>query len=378
MYLALHKPTGKLVAVKVLQSNAEQDGAMRKMVLNEVRTVFQARSDHLVAFYDAFHHEGSLHLVLEYCDTGSLEGLYEALRRGGHAMSEQVLASLLFQIVQGLTYLHKEKRSVHRDLKPANVLLTSAGFVKLSDFGISRQLDATCAMAQTYCGTAAYMAPERLVDGGIYGFPSDIWSVGLIALEVRGNSTNMELNTDGTQQTWNSKKHGTQQTGNSTNRQLNKRGSVGEWAPSPVGLCTRRRGQAGGLARPVRLAVRVAFAVAGLVWGAIVDWCGMRRGCRAALLTPRRLQTLSPSAPSLLVAGHPRPLSVPALYLPLRLGQQRGQRPAAHRRPGRAAGAVTRPVATARRAGGQGAHGSSRLLHGGALVLHDAHDGPAL
>jgi len=230
VYLALHKPTGKLVAVKVLQSNAEQDGAMRKMVLNEVRTVFQARSDHLVAFYDAFHHEGSLHLVLEYCDTGSLEGLYEALRRGGHAMSEQVLASLLFQIVQGLTYLHKEKRSVHRDLKPANLLLTSAGFVKLSDFGISRQLDATCAMAQTYCGTAAYMAPERLVDGGIYSFPSDIWSVGLIALEVRGNSTNMEFNTDGTQQTWNStnrqlNKHGTQQTWNSTNTELNKYGT---------------------------------------------------------------------------------------------------------------------------------------------------------
>jgi hypothetical protein len=39
--LALHKPTGKLVAVKVLQSNPEQDGTTRKMVLNEVRTVFQ-------------------------------------------------------------------------------------------------------------------------------------------------------------------------------------------------------------------------------------------------------------------------------------------------------------------------------------------------
>lgn len=175
------------MAVKVIQSNVEQDVSMRKMVLNEVRTVFQARSDHLVQFYDAFHHEGSLHLVLEYCDMGSLEGLYQALRRPGaeHMMSEHVLAAILFQIVQGLTYLHKEKRAVHRDLKPANVLLNSAGFVKLSDFGISRQLDATCAMAQTYCGTAAYMAPERLMDGAIYGFPSDIWSVGLIALEVR-------------------------------------------------------------------------------------------------------------------------------------------------------------------------------------------------
>lgn len=184
--MALHRPTGKPVAVKVLQSNAAEDRAARQMVLNEVRTVFQARSDHLVSFYDAFHHEGSLHLVLEYCDLGSLEGLYEAMRRPsycGPPVTEQVVASILFQISQGLTYLHKEKRSVHRDLKPGNVLLTSSGFVKLSDFGISRQLDATQAMAQTYCGTAAYMSPERLMENGIYGYPSDIWSVGLIALE---------------------------------------------------------------------------------------------------------------------------------------------------------------------------------------------------
>ncbi|EOD04540.1 hypothetical protein EMIHUDRAFT_107693 [Emiliania huxleyi CCMP1516] len=111
VYLMVHRPTGKPVAVKVLQSNAEQDRESRQMVLNEVRTVFAARSDHLVAFYDAFHHE--------------------------------VLAALLFQL---------EKRAVHRDLKPANVLLTSSGFVKLSDFGISRELDATHAMAATYCG----------------------------------------------------------------------------------------------------------------------------------------------------------------------------------------------------------------------------------
>ncbi|EOD32304.1 hypothetical protein EMIHUDRAFT_231054 [Emiliania huxleyi CCMP1516] len=57
VYLMVHRPTGKPVAVKVLQSNAEQDRESRQMVLNEVRTVFAARSDHLVAFYDAFHHE---------------------------------------------------------------------------------------------------------------------------------------------------------------------------------------------------------------------------------------------------------------------------------------------------------------------------------
>ena len=76
VHLATHQPSGKPVAVKVLQPASGEDREARKMALNEVRMVFQARSDHLVAFYDAFHQEGSLHLVLEYMDAGSLEGLY--------------------------------------------------------------------------------------------------------------------------------------------------------------------------------------------------------------------------------------------------------------------------------------------------------------
>ena len=46
-------------------------------------------------------------------------------------------------MLQGLRYMHREMKQVHRDLKPANVLLTSEGVVKLSDFGVSKQLENT-------------------------------------------------------------------------------------------------------------------------------------------------------------------------------------------------------------------------------------------
>eukprot|EP00965_Chrysotila_dentata_P120193 3974940-Pleurochrysis_carterae.AAC.2 len=62
VYLTTHKPTGKLLAVKVLFAQAVSDKESRQMVLNEVRTVFQARSDHLVSFHDAFLSEGNMHL----------------------------------------------------------------------------------------------------------------------------------------------------------------------------------------------------------------------------------------------------------------------------------------------------------------------------
>ena len=92
------------------------------------------------------------------------------------------LGALILQLCHGLRYMHNEMKQVHRDLKPANALLTGTGVLKLSDFGISKQLDSTGALAMTQVGSTAYMSPERL-QGDEYGFASDVWSVGVIALE---------------------------------------------------------------------------------------------------------------------------------------------------------------------------------------------------
>lgn len=51
---------------------------------------------------------------------------------------------------------------VHRDMKPGNILLNSRGEVKISDFGLSAELDSTKEMCATFVGTHAYMSPERL------------------------------------------------------------------------------------------------------------------------------------------------------------------------------------------------------------------------
>lgn len=78
----------------------------------------------------------------------------------------------------GLTYLHT-KNHLHRDIKPANVLLNWRGEVKLSDFGISRQLPEEVDFSRTAVGTRSYMSPER-IEGGRYSFKSDVWGIGLI------------------------------------------------------------------------------------------------------------------------------------------------------------------------------------------------------
>jgi len=72
---------------------------------------------------------------------------------------------------------------LHRDVKLGNILMNSRGAVKLTDFGISKQINDERFGCDTFVGTATYMAPER-VRGEDYSFAADIWSLGLCAYEL--------------------------------------------------------------------------------------------------------------------------------------------------------------------------------------------------
>jgi len=72
---------------------------------------------------------------------------------------------------------------MHRDIKPDNILVNSKGFVKLTDFGITKQIDAEDGLAGTFVGTMNYMSPERM-EGEKYSYEGDIWSLGIVLLEL--------------------------------------------------------------------------------------------------------------------------------------------------------------------------------------------------
>jgi len=81
-----------------------------------------------------------------------------------------------------LAYLH-ERDIIYWDLKPENVLIDGDGYVKITDFGLSKTNVKSDTDAESFCGTPEYLAPEVLLRKG-YGKSVDWWSFGSIIFEM--------------------------------------------------------------------------------------------------------------------------------------------------------------------------------------------------
>lgn len=186
VYLAKHRSKDlPLIALKIISAF---DREKRNQILKELAALNGASSPHLVGFYGAFYDEGSISMALEFMEGGSLKDIIDAFseaypfspRRG--AIPEHILSIVTEQVLLGLLYLHKERHMVHRDLKPSNILMNRKGVFKLTDFGVSAQLEDTVEACKTFVGTVTYMSPERL-EGKPYSYSSDVWSLGILIFE---------------------------------------------------------------------------------------------------------------------------------------------------------------------------------------------------
>ncbi|XP_041982297.1 cyclin-dependent kinase-like 4 isoform X2 [Aricia agestis] len=172
------RDTGQLVAIKKFLET-EEDTAVRKMALREIRMLKKLRHDHLVNMIEVFRRKRRFYLVFEYLDHTLLDEL-EATPGG---LGEETARRHLYQLLKGVEYCHQNS-IIHRDVKPENVLVSNNGIVKLCDLGFARALAAPGEPYTEYVATRWYRAPELLVAEHRYGPEVDIWAVGCLFAEM--------------------------------------------------------------------------------------------------------------------------------------------------------------------------------------------------
>lgn len=113
--IARHKRTGEVYAIKMFNV---YDKGQASQLYNEILLLTSFQCDALITLKGVFHDEGSIGVIIEYMDKGSLEFIMEERVE----MNERAMAGVTFQILWGLGYLHYEKQ-IHRDVKPGNILM---------------------------------------------------------------------------------------------------------------------------------------------------------------------------------------------------------------------------------------------------------------
>jgi eukaryotic-like serine/threonine-protein kinase len=178
VYKGVDPVAGRVVAIKTLQrSSADDDGDVDSILLrfrNEARTIGRLHHPGVVAV-DEFGEDG-LHswIAMEYVEGSNLD---DVLLRCP-LLGQQRVVAIMDELLDALGCVHRAG-ICHRDLKPANIMVTPAGRVKLTDFGVARLRDLGLTRVSSIIGTPAFMAPEQFT-GGALDHRADLFACGVL------------------------------------------------------------------------------------------------------------------------------------------------------------------------------------------------------
>ncbi|CAD8083448.1 unnamed protein product [Paramecium primaurelia] len=162
--------------------------------LREVKALMKLQNHpNIVKLKEIFLDNDTLCLVFEFVEK-SIYQIYSQHREQGKTMSDDQIKSIIYQVANGLSYMHKHGY-FHRDLKPENLLMTENGIVKIIDFGLAREIRSRPPYTD-YVATRWYRAPEILLKQINYNSPVDIFALGCIMAELFLNRPLFQGNTE--------------------------------------------------------------------------------------------------------------------------------------------------------------------------------------
>ncbi|XP_074843864.1 uncharacterized protein LOC142009543 [Carettochelys insculpta] len=168
------KATGLKLAAKIIKARGAKE---KEEVKNEINVMNQLNHVNLIQLYDAFESKNDIVLVMEYVGGGEL---FDRIIDENYNLTEMDTILFTKQICEGIQYMH-QMYILHLDLKPENILCVNRGAnqIKIIDFGLARRYKPREKLKVNF-GTPEFLAPE-VVNYDYVSFPTDMWSVGVIA-----------------------------------------------------------------------------------------------------------------------------------------------------------------------------------------------------
>ena len=182
VYLARYIKNNHRVAIKIMSSaiNSNASSSLVARFEREAEILKHLNNPNIVRLFGIGKFKGMRYYAMEVIDGETLEAIL--LRKGAFSWDETI--ELGKQICNALQHAH-DNGVVHRDIKLSNLMVTKQGVLKLTDFGIAKDLDGTLLTgANCAIGTAAYMSPEQCRGESTITGKSDLYSLGVVLFEL--------------------------------------------------------------------------------------------------------------------------------------------------------------------------------------------------
>jgi len=180
----------KAVDLQAMRLSGRGERELKKLQ-REANILKNVRSHvNVVGFVDLVEHEDWYLFILEFVPGGNLLQSITK-RQGSDSLKEHEVLDIFRQLVEGIQHLHGEA-VIHRDLKLENVLVAQEGNsrkpfqVKITDFGLSKEVGDGMSAACSVVGSPKYVAPEVLASG-THDFKADLWSLGVLLFVLLSN-----------------------------------------------------------------------------------------------------------------------------------------------------------------------------------------------
>ena len=180
VWKATYTKTGLPVALKFIAVGLTGNEGVLARFEREADILKQLKHPNIVQLYARGRYQGTPFIAMEFIHGETLDDVLQ--RKGRHTWEEVV--SLGRQLCDALQHAH-DQGIIHRDLKPSNLMILPDGTLKLTDFGIAKDIDVTALTgANSTIGTAAYMSPEQCRGERHLGSKSDLYSLGVVFFEL--------------------------------------------------------------------------------------------------------------------------------------------------------------------------------------------------